>query len=276
MEPSTLEIIVLKIGGSVITQKAKNKLEVKKARVKKIAKEIKSAKKHRNFSMVIVHGVGSFGHKIVKAYRLEKGIKTKKQWKGLIQARNSIQHLNEEIVKIFQKEELLVFPINTSSFVIQKNQRIIKFESRLVKELFKIDPNIIPILHGDVTIDLHLKAAPLSADYIAPLLAKKINAKRVLLGGDVDGLFNINPKLNKNAKLIRKINDKNIRETLCYATESVSVDVTGGMKGKLTKLKENLSDTPAVIFNLDRNENLFKLLTGKKINCTELHLKSKK
>ena len=38
MEPSTLEIIVLKIGGSVITQKAKNKLEVKKARVKKNSK----------------------------------------------------------------------------------------------------------------------------------------------------------------------------------------------------------------------------------------------
>jgi len=268
-----LELIVLKIGGSVITPKTKNKLTVRRRAIRRIAEEIKKAKKIKNFSLIIVHGVGPFGHKIVKDYGMEEGIRTKKQWKGLIVVHRSIRHLNEEVAKVFEETGLLPFSINTSSFAIKKNKKIIKFDIEVVKEALKMNPDIIPLLHGDVPFDLSSKASPLSADYIAPLLSKKLNAKKMLSGGDVKGVFDSDPKINKKAKLIKKINSKNFEKILLKATGSRSTDVTGGMKGKLLQLRKMPKGTKTIIFDLTEKDNLLKLLTGKHGIGTEILFK---
>jgi isopentenyl phosphate kinase len=56
------------------------------------------------------------------------------------------------------------------------------------------------------------------------------------------------------------------------AGRSKAVDVTGGMKGKLEKLAQQLNGVPAEIFNLFIPGNLEKALEGKEIKCTKVRL----
>jgi aspartokinase-like uncharacterized kinase len=49
-----------------------------------------------------------------------------------------------------------------------------------------------------------------TSDSIAAYIAHKINAKKVILVKDVDGIFTSDPKRSKKAKLIRKISAKEL------------------------------------------------------------------
>jgi len=75
------QLYILKLGGSVITDKKGNKLAVKKAKLKKTASVISKVIKKKKFKLIIVHGAGPFGHKIVTDYKIENGVKTQKQVK---------------------------------------------------------------------------------------------------------------------------------------------------------------------------------------------------
>jgi len=52
----------------------------------------------------------------------------------------------------------------------------------------------------------------------------------------------------------------------------VTVDVTQGMKGKITKIAETLSGINVLVFNVNVEGNLYKALAGGKIRATEIRL----
>jgi len=112
----------------------------------------------------------------------------------------------------------------------------------------------------------------MSGDVAIAELCKQLRPEKVLMGTDVDGIFTADPKVNPKAELIEEINKGNLEEVLKRAGESKSVDVTGGMKGKLEKLAETLDGVPAEIFNLITKGNLEKVLKGEDIRCTKVKL----
>ena len=62
------EIVILKIGGSVLTDK--NKISAPKPEeIARMAREISDGK---NTKLVLIHGAGSFGHHQAKEYRPER------------------------------------------------------------------------------------------------------------------------------------------------------------------------------------------------------------
>ncbi len=81
-----------------------------------------------------------------------------------------------------------------------------------------------------------------------------------------------NPKKDKNAKRIPLIDKSNFEEVITQTEQAGTVDVTGGMKGKLEKLKEMLQGTTALIFDANKEENFYKALTGKEVEGTEVKL----
>ena len=68
MKVST-EPVILKLGGSVITDKAADQGIVREADLLRIAKEVSE---YRG-KMIVVHGAGSFGHTYAKKYGLDMG-----------------------------------------------------------------------------------------------------------------------------------------------------------------------------------------------------------
>ena len=55
-------MIILKIGGSILTNKDSIESEVDSESLKRIALEIKSSLDNSFKELIIVHGAGSFGH----------------------------------------------------------------------------------------------------------------------------------------------------------------------------------------------------------------------
>lgn len=58
-------MIIIKIGGSVITDKNSKYPKLNKKNLKRVCKEICEV---MPFPLILVHGAGSFGHPIVKKY----------------------------------------------------------------------------------------------------------------------------------------------------------------------------------------------------------------
>ena len=175
-----------------------------------------------------------------------------------------------EIADIFREESLLGFPIQPSACVVQENKKIVKFDTEIIEKLLETSTDIIPILYGDFVVDRKIKGSVISGDVIVPYLSNALKADQVLMGTDVDGIFTADPKLNKNSELIEKINLVNFDKVLDKIKAANTVDVTGGMRGKILEIKNNLSGIQTTIFNLNVENNLYKLLTGNKIRSTEI------
>ncbi|MFH1391549.1 MAG: isopentenyl phosphate kinase [Candidatus Diapherotrites archaeon] len=266
-----MQLYILKLGGSVITDKKSNKLIVKKRKLEKIASVISKVIKKKKFKLIIVHGAGPFGHKIVTDYKIKNGVKTQKQVKGFVKTRNSMETLDKIVVETLLSKNVNAFEVQASSCIIQNRKKITKFDITIIEKLLAM--NTVPVMYGDMVIDNSLGASVVSGDAIISYLAKKLNAKKIFFGTDVKGIYDSNPKKNKKAKLIEKINNSNIKEILKKTSHSSSVDVTRGMKGKLLEIKQNIKGKQIYVFNLNKEKNLELLLNSKKIECTKIYFK---
>jgi len=128
------------------------------------------------------------------------------------------------------------------------------------------------VLYGQMVPDKKLNASVVSGDTILAFLAKKLGAKKVFLGTDVAGIFNADPKKDPNAKRIPLIDKDNFGIVFDRVSGANTVDVTQGMRGKLMKLKERLHGTTAFIFDANKEGNVYKALTGERIEGTEVRL----
>ena len=70
-----MELIVIKIGGSVITDKKSVTPRINSRNLKIIARQLKNFKR----PYVLIHGAESFGHPLVKKTGIDKGIKNESQ-----------------------------------------------------------------------------------------------------------------------------------------------------------------------------------------------------
>jgi isopentenyl phosphate kinase len=262
----------MKVGGSACTRKAENKFEANKELIARVASEIKRAQQSKKFNLVLVHGAGPFGHVNVKNYGINDGIKTERHIEGFIKTHLAMAELNSVFLREFEKQGLKAITLDPTACIVQKNKKIIKFDIQPIKVLFQMHSSIIPIMHGDMVVDTVLKGSVVSGDAIIPYLAHKLKASKILLGTDVAGVFTADPKKFLQADVIPKITKQNFSKILKNVSGSKAVDVTGGMKGKLEKLKEQFKGTQALIFDMTVPENAFKALTGEKIEGTKVEL----
>ena len=63
-------MIILKIGGSILTNKDSAESEIDGESLARIAGEIKASLDISQKQLIIVHGAGSFGHPPAKEYRI--------------------------------------------------------------------------------------------------------------------------------------------------------------------------------------------------------------
>jgi glutamate 5-kinase len=104
---------------------------------------------------------------------------------------------------------------------------------RTFENLFQL--NFVPIVNeNDSIATSEIKYG--DNDRLASRVAQISSADSLILLSDVDGLYTTNPKINKNAELIKEIKniDKNIEQ---ISTKSVGEHGTGGMKTKIDAAK---------------------------------------
>ena len=264
------DLIVIKFGGSSITKKADNKFEMNYEILNNSAEELARAIKQTKIKVALVCGVGPFGHTNVKLYDLNNGIKTKEQEKGVEKTISDCNFVAEETAKSLEKFGLKTKLLPGYLVCRQDNRKVVSFDTQdYVKA---IHGGFIPITTGIMVKDKSLKWSVMSGDTVVAELCIQLRPQKVVMGTDVDGIYTMDPKVDSNAKLIETITKENIPAILEMVGESNSVDVTGGMKGKLEKLAQTLNGVPAEIFNLFTKGNLENVLIGKKVIDTKIKL----
>lgn len=260
-------LVIIKLGGSIITDKKATKPVFRKSVVKRICGEIFKAQKQANISLILVHGAGSFGHPYAKKYRLNEGYFGKESSLGISLTKKFVLELNLRVVNEMISSGLNAVLVESSAVAITSNGKIETFNQNPIEALLKQD--IIPVLSGDVVTDSKKGVSILSGDQIAVYLASKLRAKTVIFASDVDGIFDKNPKLHKDAKLIKEINNSNYEAIVNTIQTHNTSDVTGEMKGKIMTIRENLSGVPVIITNGLKPANIKHALLNR-INGTRI------
>jgi isopentenyl phosphate kinase len=255
------DLIVIKIGGSLITDKFSDTPKINQENLKRISEEISSVYNKEKMSLIIVHGVGSYGHVIVKKTGIDKGIRTEKQLVDFAETKRLQNELNSIVSKYLIDAGLPAIPFQASSFTVLDQGRIVRMDLSAIKSFLEID--MIPVLYGVPAYDRTYKCSILSGDQITPYLAVNLNAKKIIHATNVDGVFTADPNKNAGAKLIPEINSENIEQVKDWLDGSTATDVTGGMLGKISELLE--IDVESQIINALIKGNIAKAFRNEKI-----------
>ncbi|RMG37141.1 MAG: hypothetical protein D6732_07300 [Methanobacteriota archaeon] len=256
--------ILVKLGGSVITEKNKEKT-VNLSLVRRAFHEMGMVK---GIHLQLIHGAGSFGHPTAKKYDLISGHTEKNHeyvpWAVSVTRRNMIE-LHSHIVDIALEKSFFPFSLPVSSNSFEKGNGELSFFGDPLFLALKNGFN--PVLYGDVILSESRGFTILSGDRIMLEIIEFLQGtnflpQEIIFCTDVDGFFTDDPKLNPNAKLIPKASKDEIGTLKNYARESQNPDVTKGMLGKLEQIEQILSyGIPVKIINLTEKGRLYDSLT---------------
>ena len=231
------KIIIIKIGSSLLVDADK---KIRKKWLTSFAKDIKKLKSKNKKIVIVSSGAIALGCKKMNYnktnLRLDKS-----------QAIASIGQI--ELMNLFS-ETFLKFKLNISQILLtlddtEERRRSINAK-RTFENLFKLD--YIPIVNENDTIATsEIKYG--DNDRLASRVAQITNADTLILLSDVDGLFTKNPKMFKDARLIKTVNNLN-KDIKNINIRGMTEFGSGGMNTKIEAAKIcNLAGCNMVIAN---------------------------
>ncbi len=247
----SLNPVVLKIGGSVITEKGSDTPEQARMDViERISHEIAEFKS----GLILVHGAGSFGHPQALKYRLNEEFNAQ----GVYLTHASVKKLNSIVVEALNNAGVHALPVHPLNSCLFENGELVYFQLEQIKVM--LERGITPVLHGDVVLDRVKGAVVMSGDRIVPYLALALNASRIGAGSDVDGV------LDESGNVIKKITPLSFTGIKKHIKGSRAADVTGGMLGKVSELLEPAKKgISSCIFNASRKGMVSRFLHGENV-----------
>ena len=218
------KIIVIKIGSSLLIDENK---KIRKKWLSEFSKDIKDLLIQNKRIIIVSSGAIAMGCK--KLNLSKRNLKLDKS-----QAVASIGQI--ELMNLFT-ETFLKNKINISQILLtledtEQRRRALNAK-RTFENLFQL--NFVPIVNeNDSIATSEIKYG--DNDRLASRVAQISAADSLILLSDVEGLYTTNPKINKNAELLKEIKniDKNIEQ---ISTKSVGEHGTGGMKTKIDAAK---------------------------------------
>ena len=260
-------LTLVKLGGSVITQKELSPPTVNEMAINRIAKELRAQKG----PLIVVLGGGAHGHQAAHAYGFgDSSTSPEKLLAGIPLIRHNMTLLSLEVEQALNVNGIPSVVVSPFSSVSMHHGVISSFPTDIIKGA--LEAHCAVIIHGDVCLDDVQGASILSGDTISVYLAKALDIQRIFIGTDVDGIFEEDPRVNPNATLISVIDSSNKDSVLAGTGASAAIDVTGGMAQKTQELFEIANQaTHVAIFNLTAPGRLTALLKGKSTTCTRMN-----
>jgi len=247
-------MIIIKLGGSVITDKTKYRA-FKKGRVSRLCDEIKMSGK----DVIIVHGAGSFGHIVAKKYSLQNGYASEGQIPALAMVSLDVRELNTMMMTEIINSGINAISIPPSAAFRMKDGEIVG-DTTILKKYVEL--GIMPVMFGDVAIDDGKEFSICSGDKIMEMLADLFNPEMVVFVSDVDGLYDCDPKTNKNAELFETVDHSILNNVI---TEMDANDVTGGVHEKMeAMLRMSSAHRDCVLVNGTVEGRLLSVLKNEK------------
>lgn len=250
-------MLLIKLGGSVITDKSKLKTPRKDA-ISRLSSEIEQTNKE----VIIVHGAGSFGHIKAKKHGLQNGFKNMAQLDALSEVQSDVRTLNLIVVECLRKKGLKPISLPPSAIVTCRNKAIKEMDKEIFGQYLGLE--LLPVTFGDVVLDENLGFCICSGDQLMLELAKAFRPEKTIFVTDVDGIYTKNP-IKKGAKLLKTVTANTKIDT---GKDKVD-DVTGRMRGKLKMMFEIAKYSgETIVLNGSVKGRLGDAIGGKEVVCT--------
>jgi isopentenyl phosphate kinase len=244
------DVVLVKLGGSVVTHKERP-MTINKKAIDKLFGAFSSAR----VPIMVVHGGGSFGHYWSVKYDMHSK-PDRYPSEGIAIVHESMISLNHKLVKSMIRFKLNPYSVSPFS-IVSNNKPLVK---KIVELASMTKDKIIPVTYGDIVYRTHHKYSILSGDELMTILSNAIRPKKVIFAVNVDGIYQ-DPR---TMDLIETVEEES---TIRFS--NVKFDVTGGMKRKVREaLKISLGGVDVHFVNGFRPERLLKILDNKKTKGT--------
>jgi isopentenyl phosphate kinase len=235
MEWSPLgEEVFVKLGGSVITDKQHPSMP-RPDLINRLASELKAALEARpELRVVLGHGSGSFGHVVGARYNVRRGMADDQDWWGYAATGAAAARLNRIVADTFLAVGVPVLTIQPSATARCQGGRLVDMDVRPV--LGALRHRLVPLVYGDVALDEELGCTIVSTEQVFAYLARSLGPARMVMVGEVDGVYDGDPLENPSALRIPRITPQTFGDLESQLGGSHGVDVTGGMLDKVREM----------------------------------------
>ncbi len=231
-------MLVLKLGGSVITDKEKPMT----AR-KELVRDLIQVLAEEGFHGVLIHGGGSFGHHAAE------------EVESLDEGTHVVRRAMHELVGIVEKaaveSNLKVYPITPVTVLYSLNPIV-----------DVLDRGYVPLLYGDVVPDPGGGFRIISGDELAERISA-LRPDRVGFGMDVPGVYEREPG---EGEPLDELTPEEARRLADELSGAAGVDVTGGISEKLRRAAAVAErGVEVVLFDATDPENVRAFLRGETV-----------
>ena len=267
------ELVFIKLGGSLITDKTKPYTPLLDM-MDDLAHQIAATLQTRpDLRLVIGHGAGSFGHVAASEYKTrdgypqasplahrERDITEDNYWHGFAEVWYQASTLNRYVMEALHKAGLRTIALPPSSSVIASDGQVMVWETTPIR--MALAAGIIPVIFGDVVFDEVRGGTILSTENLFTYLVKALHPDRVLLAGLEDAVWEDFPARTRK---IDRITPQSFEDIKHGVGKSAAADVTGGMEAKVQEMLELVQENPGLriqIFSGKNPGNLVRVLMG--------------
>lgn len=238
-------LILLKLGGSLITDK-RREATLRPSVLARLAWEVRAAlDADPALRLVIGHGSGSFGHVVAKRYRVRQGCR---DWRGYALTGAAAARLNRLVVDALLDAGVPVVSLQPSASARCENGRLVDLAIAPVQGV--LARGLVPVVFGDVALDGDRGSTIISTEQVLGYLVPHLRPQRILLAGEVDGVYTGDPLQDAQARPIPAIHSGNMEEVRGMLGGSHGVDVTGGMWSKVTEMYALVQAHPGLTVQL--------------------------
>ncbi len=255
------QVTLVKLGGSLITQKDRP-LTLNAKGIRSPAKAIsKTLSRKRDTSIMLVHGGGSFGHYYASKYRLTT-VKRVAPAIGVSRVATSMLDLHSAVIHELVEQGVPCKSILTSELITHDGRHISSAGAHTVQLL--LQSGFVPITFGNVSIGAG-GTSIISGDRIALSLAEVLKIRRMIFAMDVDGIY---ADSDLNGNIIRELKRGEISHS-----KKRKFDVTGGLDSKI-EIGFKLAELGTDVFYVNGlfEERLANLIQGRNdVFCTRIN-----
>ncbi|MFC0905559.1 glutamate 5-kinase [Clostridium sp. MT-14] len=250
--------IVIKVGTSSITSK---NYGINFQHIDKLA-QVLSGVQNSGYEIILVSsGAIAVGTNKMGLIERPKELRIKQAAAAVGQC--ELMHIYDKFFSEYGKIVAQILLSEEDVYQEEKNRNLINtFDSLLERNIIPIVNENDSVSHREIESSQKIFG---DNDTLSAIVAVLCRAKKLILMSDIDGLYESDPRLNPNARLIQQVSniDENIRK---LAKGSSSNRGTGGMITKLDAAQIATSHgIDMIITQGQRPENLYSIIEGKHI-----------
>lgn len=230
------ELVFVKLGGSVITDKRRPSTARPEV-IRQLAKELAAALVAQpGLHLLLGHGSGSFGHVPARKYGVRRGIAPDGDWWGYVETGAAAARLNRIVTDLFLEAGVPIWSAQPSASARCRGGRLVSMATEPIRQAIGL--GLVPLVYGDVAFDDQQGCTIVSTEELFSFLAAKLPVRRIVMVGEVDGVYDRDPLADPQAVHIPCITPASFARLRVQLGGSHAVDVTGGM---LTKVQVMVS-----------------------------------